>query len=424
MMVVPHLTESEYRQPFLTFSVPDWWAENTSVSEPRVYGLFCPSVLFWIELLILVWVSVFFAVLTAAITYHLIIAPKKTDTPTAYLLGYGLFLPFWISWPHFTVKILDNRNLVFKFIVGNLVPILVKFRLFEAIYGCCPESAMRSMKDFVTHFALILVFERDPKTDALIPATNAMKLKHLRNFVGMVFFVGAYQSVLTAFQDLNVFGKPIEEDGWFAVERLLTWQLYANSFLHAALFQIYLTLYFEGLIFCWLVVTGCQVKKGMHNPLGRATSPSDFWGRRWNILVHTVLKGGVYKPMRKHGYSPLVASAFTFVMSGVFHEWLIYGILGTSCYTYPTGPSCYRPFYGGATVFFLWQAVLVAFEYLSRGTPLVLWASHNLSPYAKTLIIIGLGLPVAHFFSEPYVRSNFFYHGQMALPVILSISQH
>ena len=28
----------------------------------------------------------------------------------------------------------------------------------------------------------------------------------------------------------------------------------------------------------------------MNNPLLATTSPSDFWGKRWNLLIHGVLK--------------------------------------------------------------------------------------------------------------------------------------
>lgn len=41
------------------------------------------------------------------------------------------------------------------------------------------------------------------------------------------------------------------------------------------------------------------------------------------MLVHGILKRGVYKPMRSHNFSRLVASTAAFIASGVFHEWLL-----------------------------------------------------------------------------------------------------
>jgi hypothetical protein len=368
-----------------------------------------------------VCVAVAFAAVTAAITYHYIVGPKQYDTTRAYILVYGMLLPFWLAWPFLVNPLLDCRNLTFKFIVGGVVPTVVEFRLLEAIHGCCPEHATKSLNDFVMYFASVLVFERDAKTNALVLATNEMKVKHFLNFVRLLFVVGAFQSILTPYQDFNVFGMPIGRDEWFSWKRWMTWELYANSFLHAILFQLHLTLYCEGLTFFWFVVTGYQTKRVMNNPLGGATSPSDFWGRRWNMLVQNVLKGGVYKPLRKYGYSPTIAAVSTFLMSGLFHEWLTVGFFATACATDPQGANCFHPFYGGAMVFFGWQGLLIAFEYMLGRNPVVAWVSHRLPTPVRSLLIIMFGIPMAHFFLEPYVRTNFFRHGQMALPLILPL---
>jgi len=419
----PHLAVSDYREPLLTFSLPAVLATHLGVDPTIVYGLFAPCNIYWIEILLFVCLSTVAAAVTAAIVYHFIVAPKKSDTSTAFILGYGVLLPFWLGWPFFIFPLLDVRNLLLKFVVGGVVPTLMEFRLLEAIHGCCPDHATTSLQDFVFYFASVLVFERDSKTNSLMPATTRMKLERLRKFVGLMYMMGAFQSILSPYQDFNVFGNTISRDGWHSMDRFMTWELYANSLLHAMMFQIYLTTHSEGLTFFWLVVTGYQTKKVMNNPLGGATSPSDFWGRRWNMLVQSVLKGGVYKPLRKHRFSPTVAAISTFLMSGLFHEWLVYGIFATACAADPSGPTCYRPLYGGAMVFFGWQALLIAFEYMWGRTPALQQMSRQLPTPARTIIIIGLGLPWAHFFCEPYVRTGFFRHGQMALPMILPLQQ-
>ena len=38
------------------------------------------------------------------------------------------------------------------------------------------------------------------------------------------------------------------------------------------------------------LVAGVQTEPIVENPLLASTSPSDFWGRRWNRLVHNGLK--------------------------------------------------------------------------------------------------------------------------------------
>lgn len=188
-----------------------------------------------------------------------------------------------------------------------------------------------------------------------------------------------------------------------------------------ALFQLYLTTYCEGLTFFWLVTTGYQTKPVMMNPLGGSKSPSDFWGRRWNLLVQSVLKGGIYKPTRKLGYSHATAVLTTFVASGLFHEWLAHGLFSTACLDDTTSRSCYHPRYGGSMVFFLWQALLVAGEFVLGQTALVTQISQHLPFAVRTALVIAMGSPFGHFFVEPYVRSDYFRHGQFGLPMILRI---
>jgi hypothetical protein len=201
--------------------------------------------------------------------------------------------------------------------------------------------------------------------------------------------------------------------------------LFLHSHLHClstALFQLYLTTYCEGLTFFWFLTTGYQTKPVMKNPLGGAKSPSDFWGRRWNLLVQSVLKGGVYKPFRKYGYSPTTAVVATFLASGLFHEWLAHGLFSTACRD-PNAAvsSCYHPMHGGAMIFFSWQAVLIAAEFVIGNTALATSLSKHLPLPARTALIIAAGIPFAHMFTEPYVRSDFFRHGQIGLPMILQV---
>jgi hypothetical protein len=197
------------------------------------------------------------------------------------------------------------------------------------------------------------------------------------------------------------------------------------STISSALFQLYLATYCEGLTFFWFLVTGYQTKPVMKNPLGGAKSPSDFWGRRWNLLVQSVLKGGVYKPFRKYGYSPTTAVIATFLASGLFHEWLAHGLFSTSCLDdLSETSSCYRPTYGGSLIFFSWQSVLIAGEFIIGNTALVTSLSKHLPLPARSALIIALGIPLAHFFTEPYVRSNFFRHGQIGLPMILRVDEY
>ncbi|XP_071693845.1 long-chain-alcohol O-fatty-acyltransferase-like [Rutidosis leptorrhynchoides] len=62
-----------------------------------------------------------------------------------------------------------------------------------------------------------------------------------------------------------------------------------------------------------------------------STSLQNFWGRRWNLVVSSILKSSVYYPVRKilfpilgHMWSKLLAIFITFLVSGLMHELLYF----------------------------------------------------------------------------------------------------
>ncbi|KAJ9175152.1 hypothetical protein P3X46_013731 [Hevea brasiliensis] len=62
-----------------------------------------------------------------------------------------------------------------------------------------------------------------------------------------------------------------------------------------------------------------------------STSLQDFWGRRWNLMVSSILRPTVYEPLLKTSapiigrkWAPLPAILGTFVVSAVMHELMFY----------------------------------------------------------------------------------------------------
>jgi hypothetical protein len=53
---------------------------------------------------------------------------------------------------------------------------------------------------------------------------------------------------------------------------------------------MYLCTFCEGLLAVTVLVTGKRADTVMENPILESTSPSEFWGKRWNKLVQGVLK--------------------------------------------------------------------------------------------------------------------------------------
>ena len=57
------------------------------------------------------------------------------------------------------------------------------------------------------------------------------------------------------------------------------------------------------------------------SPLLRATCLSDSWSRRWNLLVHGLIRRTVFKPLLGAGIPSWLAGVLAFGMSGVFRAW-------------------------------------------------------------------------------------------------------
>ncbi|KAG0460679.1 hypothetical protein HPP92_020580 [Vanilla planifolia] len=64
----------------------------------------------------------------------------------------------------------------------------------------------------------------------------------------------------------------------------------------------------------------------------RATSLQDFWGRRWNLMVTSILRPSVYGPVRAH-WGDVAGCLSTFIVSGAMHELMFFYITSAT----PTG---------------------------------------------------------------------------------------
>jgi len=357
------------------------------------------------------------------ILYKTVIEPKQEGTTKAYLIGWGIVLPFWICCPFWLIWAFSIKNVLFIFVLGGAPAIAFFFRTLECIYGFCPEYVTKSAKDFCFYYATLPIAARvkaknidnnsKSKVGDLIPCSQTKKIKHLATFLGLLFITGALQSILAPHQYLSIFGMGGKNISWYGTERFFSWQLYANSALQAMLMQMYLATYTEALVLTFSVTTGFEAEAVMHNPLLKSESPMEFWGKRWNTFIHTVLKNGVYKPIRKFSSSRNTAVLATFLASGIFHEYLLALVFSTGDF---------QPIYGASTVFFVWQAMLIGLELFLGHRPWVRAIARSLPRTVRTTLLISSGIPLAHFFLDSYLRCDYFFtHGATALPMIVQI---
>ncbi|WCJ33019.1 MBOAT (membrane bound O-acyl transferase) family protein [Euphorbia peplus] len=115
-----------------------------------------------------------------------------------------------------------------------------------------------------------------------------------------------------------------------------------------------------------------------------STSLQDFWGRRWNLMVTSILRPTVYYPVRscfRALFGPKWASSLailaTFVVSGLMHE-LIYFYLTRVSPTWEV------------TCFFVLHGVCVAFEVAVKRVIKDKWRLEPVISGPLTVVFVGL----------------------------------
>lgn len=102
---------------------------------------------------------------------------------------------------------------------------------------------------------------------------------------------------------------------------------------------------------------GFEARDPMRHPLFLSTSVRDFWGRRWNLLIHRMMHRSFFKPLAA-SLGPRAGAVGAFLASALFHEymWLV-------CNWHETDYT-----FGGPLKFFGVQFVLLTTESLLKQT--------------------------------------------------------
>jgi hypothetical protein len=71
-------------------------------------------------------------------------------------------------------------------------------------------------------------------------------------------------------------------------------------------------------------VIGFEAHDAMRQPLMLSTSVRDFWGRRWNLLIHRLMHRSFFTPLASRPWplGPRAGAIAAFLVSGIFHEYM------------------------------------------------------------------------------------------------------
>lgn len=363
------------------------------------------------------------------LVYNFII--KKQGSILSYAICYTL-LPLFFLGPFHAFRLFNIRNQVFRFALGTVMPVTCLFKTTAATYGFTPDYAKTSMASFALFYATPMLMTRDPKLDKFAPNTTEETLGNVKSFFIALFIAGALQSLFNFVPGLVTpfaQGQLPPDHDWYKLSTLLypqKWLL--RNLLFAFYFQVKLTTFAAGLTAAQGLATGNKANSAMENPCMTSRSVSQFWGSKWNLVIHDALKLGVYLPVRKF-FPKMVAMVSTFLASGLFHEILL------QMFTYPlddkegclsdesamaTKIDCFTPKMFTTTWFFLWQAILIALEYSPIGQ-MKFWGKVPTSVCTFNVLVAGGAF--AHYFVEPYWNSLCFENASVMFFVFKPLSQ-
>ncbi|KAG7357365.1 membrane bound O-acyl transferase family protein [Nitzschia inconspicua] len=470
--------ENDVREEAFSFHLPipkSWIApffssDNTDDVQVSSYllrvGVIPLSVQFWIQTFGLLCLQSLMNIVVAVVVYYTIVEPQMkekklrqqnkqstTTIPTTslfpYIFGYGVICPLLLAWPFVLFQnVLEMYNIALMLCLTGAIPNLLLLRVTEAIHGLLPDFCYHqtskeqnnysqkrsSLTMLILYYSATLQIQFDTKTQQPTPMTRDILWEKIRKFLSTFLQTSLLFSLLLHFE-YHVFPEPnvvYDESSsssfglflhlWYFLHPLKL----ANAFLMASLLSLVLDGGASGLGLLFALTTGLAMEDFSDSPLTQSTSPSDFWGRRWDKPVESALKRGCFRPLRQAGYSRNTAALMTFMVSGFIHEFVLYfmslrqhshSALGS--YDYSTSPTR-----GRQCLFFIINGVLLVIERLLDAQEKSTFFKRTSASMAslprplRTVLVLLLVLPIGHWFTDEYIQSSFFADTAFGFPII------
>jgi len=337
-----------------------------------------------------------------------------SSSGTAFLFAFGIAMPCVVLEPIYAVRALEIRNvgLIMVFLTTSTVSSL---RITEALSGFAPVPTRTSLRNYVAYFSCLLGMEFDPLTGNPKRVSREFFRKRLTTLGRDFAIVSLIISFLKPYE-YEFFETHRAVDSMdHTLQEVFSWQHLLNNLFVAFLISACLSQFSIGVSLVYNIFYGVQTYEIVLNPMLKSKSPSDFWGRRWNMLVHNGLKNGVYKPTRKHTSSKLLAVVATFVVSGIIHEYVNYVMF----HGHGSDEDVVQNFAWKQMIFFGWNGILVGLEYLIGHWTIFQWMSRTLPPIVLTALVLCSALPLAHLFTGDWIKHGYFDAIYLAEPIVV-----
>lgn len=378
---------------------------------------------YWKQVVLLLLIMLAIQSAFAVVNYYAIV--KRRDTVSSFLVGYGVVVPLGFMIPYALLEYLDLESRALKF-ATICIHVILCYRTVEAMHGtsCDKDAVEASLGNYVAYYSSLAYYEWDVASKP-IRRRRIPKSKLLANGLKFIAYFHAASIVLAIMMscDFQPFPSRVKLD-----EYNLTFDLLSPSHL-ANCYCLALLIYTSVNLSC-LITTFAENVKGYDTkpvfeflPLLTTRNPSDFWGRKWNLFIHRMLKHGVYLPVKKFG-STKFAILLTFLASGLFHEYLNSLVWYVHKYKHDdvTGVcrdgqyDCYFPIVMKESAFFLWNGVVVTIERCCLSNRK--WYQQLISRpplFVVSTIVVMTALPISHWITGDWAEGGYFEDYSMSL---------
>jgi len=387
-----------------------------NVGEYFAVQMLPPVVAAYIQIVVILLLQIAVSVILSIVMYYGIL--HSQSRAMSCLIAFGVVIPVALVIPFCWIEWWDIRSRALRMGLVCL-PSIMTFRCLECLFGFTPAWVLVGTKNASRSGSLWLYVQRNgfilwPKLDSsgnrLLPASLDSMWTEIKGYL-LNLVIGAMAHSFMAPFNYAPFLSGQEATGIFVTYSIF--QL-GNNFLTAVLVGHSLSLSMNGISLLMQTIGGCQTEAVTNQPLFASKSPSDFWSNRWNKLIHTGIKQGVYKPVRFYSGSNDLAVLVSFAVSGLFHEYVWLLMFRCNSHEDENVPRLLR--FGKSMLFFGWNGSLVLMEYaIGRER----WENF-VRKYPKPLVtfaVVMMVLPVSHLFTGDMVAGGYFAHVKLYFPL-------
>mmetsp|Transcript_18551 Transcript_18551/g.26150 ORF Transcript_18551/g.26150 Transcript_18551/m.26150 type:complete len:391 (-) Transcript_18551:4-1176(-) len=345
-----------------------------------------PNWMLWINFFLVLFMATIFLSLLGWISFYMVEHDFKHK---AYF--YVLFAMTYTAGVFSPALVMDK----FKFLTSSkmlfsMISIINHLKLLEVLMKTYPSEAARNMKSWLVYFSSMV----EPSYDNGNPskAKPGQKTKYIKLIIFKILLGSILVSVgMNSNPKFLPFGD-INKRTNIAPDNFEDFKfLFLNNALHTFVFYfIFGTL--ANIVALMLTIVGYQAKDFFRNPFLLSKSPRDFWGNRWNLTIHGILKRSYFEPVKKR-FGTKCGSFVAFMVSGLFHEVLW-------CMAFKIAPNGFHHF-GMVLKFFLMMFLLCCLPWPDQD-------KIKNGSWLLTLATIIPGLCVAHYFFGAFLNAELF----------------